>query len=94
LSTGWSTLTRGEQEERPARSANAIYDHGFAANFDGYDVWGELRYRLTTDCLGFKDGLVREISFSRLATGSCFGSLQKARSDASVEALFTVPPAR
>jgi hypothetical protein len=28
---------------------------------DGYDVWGELRYRLVTDSLGFKDGSVRKV---------------------------------
>ena len=57
----YSTLTRGEEKQRPARIANKIYDHGFAANFDGYDVWGELRYRLTTDSLGFKDASVRNV---------------------------------
>jgi hypothetical protein len=57
----YSTLTRGEEKERPARIANTTYDHGFAANFDGYDVWGELRYRLITDSLGFKDASVRNV---------------------------------
>jgi hypothetical protein len=57
----YSTITRGEEKERPARIANAIYDHGFAADFDGYDVWGELRYRLITDSLGFKDASARKV---------------------------------
>jgi hypothetical protein len=57
----YSTLTRGEEKQRPVRIANPVYDHGFAANFDGYDVWGELRYRLTTDSLGFKDASVRNV---------------------------------
>jgi hypothetical protein len=57
----YSTLTRGEEKQRPARIANKIYDHGFAADFDGYDVWGELRYPLTTNSLGFKDASVRDI---------------------------------
>jgi hypothetical protein len=57
----YSTLTRGEEKQRPLRIANPVYDHGFAANFDGYDVWGELRYRLTTDSLGFKDASVRNV---------------------------------
>jgi hypothetical protein len=57
----YSTLTRGEEKQRPVRIADAKYDHGFAANFDGYDVWGELRYRLTTDSLGFKDTSVRNV---------------------------------
>ena len=57
----YSSLTRGEERERPARIANPAYDHGFAANFDGYDVWGEVRYRLVTNSLGFKDASVREV---------------------------------
>jgi len=57
----YSTLTRGEEKQRPARIANPAYDHGFAANFDGYDVWGELRYRFVTDSLGFKDASVRNV---------------------------------
>jgi hypothetical protein len=57
----YSTLTRGEERARPARIANPVYDHGFAADFDGYDTWGELRYRLTTDNLGFKDATVRTV---------------------------------
>ena len=52
----WSSLTMGEEKERSARIANPVYDHGFAPNFDGYDVWGEVRYRLVTNSLGFKDG--------------------------------------
>lgn len=74
----YSSLTRGEEKERPARIADAKYDHGFAANFDGYDVWGELRYRLTTNSLGFKDASVRTVpqkSDSRrvLLIGDSFG---------------------
>ena len=57
----YSSLTRGEEKVRSARIANATYDHGFAPNFDGYDVWGELRYRLITDSLGFKDASVRKV---------------------------------
>jgi hypothetical protein len=57
----YSTLTMGEETERSPRIANPAYDHGFAANFDGYDVWGELRYRLITDSLGFKDGSARTV---------------------------------
>ena len=57
----WSSLTRGEETLRPARIANPVYDHGFAVGFDGHDVWGELRYRLVTNSLGFKDGSTRTI---------------------------------
>jgi hypothetical protein len=58
----YSTLTGGEEKQRAVRISNPKYDHGFAANFDGYDVWGELRYRLITDSLGFKDASAREVS--------------------------------
>lgn len=57
----WSSLTTGEEKERAARVANPVYDHGFTPNFDGYDVWGEVRYRLITNSLGFKDGSVRNV---------------------------------
>src|SRR5579871_2521693 len=57
----YSSLTMGEDGRR-ARIPNPVYDHGFSANFDGYDVWGEVRYRLITDSLGFKDGSVREVA--------------------------------
>jgi hypothetical protein len=30
-------------------------------NFAGYDIWGEARYPLFTNSLGFKDGSVREV---------------------------------
>ena len=57
----YSTLTRGEETARAARISNPVYDHGFAADFDGYDTWGELRYRLTTNNFGFKDASVRTV---------------------------------
>jgi len=57
----YSSLVVGEEKLRPARIANPVYDHGLAANFDGYDVWGEVRYRLTTDSLGFKDASARDV---------------------------------
>ncbi len=53
----YSSLTRGEETARGLRIANPVYDHGFSANFDGHDVWGEVRYRLVTNSLGFKDFL-------------------------------------
>src|SRR5882757_6342726 len=58
----YSTFTRGEEKERNPRIANAVYNHGFAADFDGYDVWGELRYRLITNSFGLKDASVRNVS--------------------------------
>src|SRR5260370_35699886 len=48
----YSSLSGREEKEPPGRIANAIYDHGFAANFDGYDFWGGLRYRLIPATLG------------------------------------------
>jgi hypothetical protein len=57
----YSTFTFGEEKERSPRVANANYDHGLAGNFDGYDVWGDLRYRLVTDSLGFKDSSARTV---------------------------------
>src|SRR5258708_6918310 len=55
------SLVVGEEKLRLARIANPVYDHGFAANFDGYDVWGEVRYRLITNSLGFKDASARDV---------------------------------
>ncbi|MDO8400745.1 MAG: hypothetical protein Q7T45_23300 [Bradyrhizobium sp.] len=57
----WSSLTRGEETQRPARVANPVYDHGLAAGFDGHDIWGETRYRLVTNSLGFKDASTRAV---------------------------------
>jgi hypothetical protein len=56
----YSSLTMGEETRSP-RIAHPVYDHGLAMNFDGHDVWGEVRYRLITDSLGFKDGSTREV---------------------------------
>jgi len=57
----WSSLTRGEEVQRPARVADPVYDHGFSARFDGHDVWGEIRYPLITNSLGFKDASTRDV---------------------------------
>jgi hypothetical protein len=57
----YSTFTAGQEHGRTARVYDPVYDHGLAPNFDGYDVWGEARYRLITDNLGFKDGSLREV---------------------------------
>jgi lysophospholipase L1-like esterase len=61
LDFAYSALTMGEERERAARVYDPAYDHGFAPNFDGYDVWGEVRYRLITNSLGFKDASAREM---------------------------------
>src|SRR5215471_4785269 len=57
----YSSLTRGQEQGRVARIYDPVYDHGLAANFDGYDVWGEVRYRLITNSLGFKDASIRNV---------------------------------
>ena len=58
----YSAFSGGEEKQRSPRVANPIYDHGLAANFDGYDSWGGVRYRLFTDNLGFKDVSVRDVA--------------------------------
>jgi len=57
----YSAFTMGQERERIARVADPVYDHGLVSNFDGYDIWGEARYPLFTNSLGFKDGSVREV---------------------------------
>jgi len=57
----YSAFTMGQERERIARVADPVYDHGLVPNFDGYDIWGEARYPLFTNSLGFKDGSVREV---------------------------------
>ena len=57
----YSALTMGAERERAARVYDPVFDHGLAANFDGYDVWGEVRYRLITNSFGFKDASTRDL---------------------------------
>lgn len=57
----YSTFTRGEEQGRLARIYDPVFDHGLAPKFDGYDVWGEARYRLLTNSLGFKDSSTRDV---------------------------------
>jgi lysophospholipase L1-like esterase len=57
----YSTFTRGQEQARAARVYDPIYDHGLAPKFDGYDIWGEARYRLITNSLGFKDASTRDV---------------------------------
>lgn len=57
----YSTFTRGQEQARATRVYDPIYDHGLAPKFDGYDIWGEARYRLITNSLGFKDASTRDV---------------------------------
>jgi hypothetical protein len=57
----YSALTMGAERDRAARVYDPVFDHTLAANFDGYDVWGEVRYRLITNSFGFKDAATREV---------------------------------
>ena len=63
----YSFFTGGVEKQRSARIANAVYDHGLAAKFDGYDSWGGVRYRLVTDSLGFKDASVRDVTMKPMS---------------------------
>src|SRR5262245_11438279 len=46
--------------ERMLRLADERFDHGFAANFDGYDRVVDF-YRVFTNSLGFMDAAVRDV---------------------------------
>lgn len=45
-----------------ARKQDPVYDHTLAPRYDGVDSWGEARYRLITNSLGFKDAAPREVA--------------------------------
>jgi hypothetical protein len=57
----YSSLTQGQEQARVARIYDPVYDHTLAPKFDGYDIWGEARYRLITDTFGFKDASTRDV---------------------------------
>src|SRR6202035_1175968 len=46
---------------RSARIPHPVYHHGLAPNFDGYENWGDTRYRVFTNSLGFRDASVRDV---------------------------------
>jgi hypothetical protein len=35
----FSSLTRGDEQKRGSRIADPVYDHGFAAKFEGHEAW-------------------------------------------------------
>jgi hypothetical protein len=47
---------------RSPRRFDPIYHHGLIRSFNGWDYWGESRYRIITNSLGFRDADTREIS--------------------------------
>jgi hypothetical protein len=44
-----------------ARIRDPILHHNLATRFEGIDSWGETRYRVVTNSLGFKDATTREV---------------------------------
>jgi len=50
-----------KDDKRQLRVYSPIYNHALAANFDGFDLWGEYRHKMYTNNLGFKDIAVRDI---------------------------------
>jgi hypothetical protein len=48
-------------EGRSPRVSDPAYHHTLAPNFDGYDNWGDTRFRVYTNSLGFRDGAVRDV---------------------------------
>jgi len=57
----YSTFTRGDERDLFPRRNDPVYGHDLVSKFDGYDVWGEKRYRLITNSLGFKDASTRDV---------------------------------
>ena len=58
----YSSLTRGDEQRHGSRIAHAVYDHGFVAKFEGHEAWGNLRYQVITNSLGFKDASTRDVT--------------------------------
>jgi hypothetical protein len=52
---------------RSARIPDPLYHHTLVPNFDGYDNWGDTRFRVYTNSLGFRDASVRDIPASSSA---------------------------
>ena len=45
-------------EGHSARYPHPVYHHALLPNFDGYDNWGDHRYKFYTDSLGFRDAVL------------------------------------
>src|SRR5262249_13946103 len=48
-------------DARSPRQFHPIYNHGFVPNFEGYDYWGDVRYKIFTNSLGLRDASVRDV---------------------------------
>jgi hypothetical protein len=46
---------------KTARIPDPVFHHNLTPRFEGVDSWGETRYRLITDSLGFKDATTRDV---------------------------------
>jgi hypothetical protein len=46
------------------RIADPVYHHTLVPNFDGYNNWGDTRFKLYTNSLGFRDAAVRDVPAS------------------------------
>lgn len=57
----YSSLLAGGEQGSGSRIAHAVYDHGFAIKYEGYEGWGKLVYPVFTNSLGFKDGSTRDV---------------------------------
>src|SRR3979411_2204100 len=51
-------------EGRSPRIAHPVYHHGLEPNFDGYEHWGDHRFKVYTNSMGFRDAAVRDVPAS------------------------------
>jgi hypothetical protein len=51
-------------EGHSARYPHPVYHHALLPDFDGYDHWGDHRYKFYTNSLGFRDASVRTVPAS------------------------------
>jgi hypothetical protein len=62
LDAGYSSLLHDEAHS--SRYPHPAYHHALLPNFDGYDNWGDFRYKVYTNSLGFRDAAMRVVSAS------------------------------
>jgi hypothetical protein len=61
LALDWTYSSLLHDDGQSPRRPDWQFNHGLSRNFDGYDTWGERRYRFYTNSLGFRDAGVREV---------------------------------